>query len=282
VATVCLASDISDRTQAAEERERLIAQLRNANEKLQSIDQIKTNFISMVSHELRTPLTTIKAFVELLLVKRDMPDERRAKLMSTVNEEADRLARLIADLLDLTRIESGAMKWQTEEIQVESLIRNVIASMMPLFEKKGLRIATTFDPLPARIRGDRDRLVQVVTNLLSNAAKFTRPGGAIHVSARRDTSSPARIAVEVADTGIGIPAKDLELIFDKFHRSDEVQMIGIEGTGLGLAIAREIVEHHGGRIWAGSTYGQGSVFTFTLPLAEGKGTVAGGGTGRDG
>ncbi len=270
MATVCLLNDITGRKQADEERERLIAQLQEANEKLKSIDKMKTNFISMVSHELRTPLTTIKAFVELLLFKQGIPDEKKVKLMSTVNVETDRLARLITDLLDLSRIEAGSMKWQMGEVSVEELIQSVIASMGVLFENKGLRVTAAFSPPLSRVRGDRDRLVQVVTNLLSNAVKFTQEGGAIQVAVRQETEPLAQIVVEISDDGIGIPDMHIGLIFEKFHRSDDKLTAAIEGTGLGLAITRQIVEHHGGRIWATSTHGRGSVFTFTLPVGTAR------------
>jgi PAS domain S-box-containing protein len=265
VATVCLVSDVTDRKHAEEEREQLIAQLQKANEKLQSMDEMKSNFITMVSHELRTPLTTIKAFVELLLMKQGMPEAQKRKLMSTVNVETDRLARLINDLLDLARIETGAMKWQIDEVSMEDLVLNVIESMALLFENKGLRVTTSFGSSLPRFSGDRDRLVQVVTNILSNAVKFTPAGGSIHVAVRRE-AAPGQIVVEISDSGIGIPAGDLDLIFEKFHRSDDKAIAAIEGTGLGLAITRQIVEHHGGRIWADSTHGKGSMFTFTVPL----------------
>lgn len=269
VATVCLVNDITDRKQAEEEREELIAQLQKANEKLQSIDKMKTSFISMVSHELRTPLTTIKAFIELLLIKQGMPDEQKAKLMSTINAETDRLSRLITDLLDLSKIESGSMKWKIGEVSIEELIRSVIASMELLFEGKGLRVTQDFTPSLSRISGDRDRLVQVVTNLLSNAIKFTPRGGAIHIAARPKAAWPqAEVVVEISDTGIGIPAAHIDLIFEKFYRSDDAATAAIEGSGLGLAITRQIIEYHGGRIWATSRHGKGSTFTFTLPLPK--------------
>jgi PAS domain S-box-containing protein len=264
VATVCLLKDITGRKGADEEREQLIAQLREANEKLQSMDKMKTNIISMVSHELRTPLTTIKAFVELLLLKQGMPDEQKVRLMSTVNLETDRLARLITDLLDLSRIEAGSMKWQFGEVSLEDLIRSVIGNMGVLFENKGLQVTALFSAPLSCLPGDRDRLVQVVTNILSNAVKFTPRGGSIHVSVRQET---AQMVVEVSDSGIGIPAEHIDLIFEKFHRSDDLLTEAIEGTGLGLAITRQIVEHHGGKIWATSTHGKGSTFTFTLPLS---------------
>jgi PAS domain S-box-containing protein len=264
IATVCLLKDITGRKRAEGERERLIAQFQEANEKLQSMDKMKTNIISMVSHELRTPLTTIKAFVELLLLKQGMPDDQKVRLMNTVNVETDRLARLITDLLDLSRIEAGSMKWQSGELSLEELIRSVIASMGVLFENKGLRVTTWFSAPLSRLSGDRDRLVQVMTNILSNAVKFTPAGGSIHVSVRQEET---QIVVEISDSGIGIPAAHIDLIFEKFHRSDDQLTAAIEGTGLGLAITRQIVEHHGGRIWAASTHGKGSTFTFTLPLS---------------
>ena len=260
--------DVSEQHLAEVERELLIARLRDANEKLQSLDKVKTNFITMVSHELRTPLTTIKAFVELILLKEGMPDTQKVKLMKTVNVEADRLARLITDLLDLARIESGAIKWQRDELFVESLVHEVVTSMTLLLERKKIRLTTDYNADLFPVLGDRDRLVQVVTNILSNAVKFTPQAGAIHVSVRQEQHPVPQIVVEIADTGVGIAATDLDLIFEKFHRSEDKQTSGIEGTGLGLAISREIVEHHGGRIWCVSTHGKGSVFTFTLPVAE--------------
>jgi PAS domain S-box-containing protein len=258
--------DVTEQKKANEERERLIGQLRRANEKLRSLDQVKTNFISMASHELRTPLTTIKAFVELLLEKRDMPEERKLILVGTVKEETDRLVRLISDLLDLARIESGSMKWQVEVIELETLVRAVVGRMAVLFEKKGLRMESRFEEGIFRVAGSRDRLVQVLTNVLSNAVKFTPAGGAVWIAMRRENIPQPRAVVEISDTGIGIPENEVELIFERFHRTNDLHKTGMEGTGLGLAIARDIVEHHGGRIWAASGEEKGSVFTIALPL----------------
>jgi len=241
-------------------------QLLETNRKLQEIDKMKSDFISVVSHELRTPLTTIKAFVELILMKPEMQTQQRAKLASTINLEADRLTRLIEDLLDLARIEADSMKWRFEELSIEAVILQSLENIRPLLENKGLHLTTRFNsPLPVLV-GDRDRLAQVVTNIISNAIKFSSAGGSIHIAVNSVSAPPAQIVVEISDTGIGIPAKDLELIFEKFQRSGDQLTNTIEGSGLGLAIARQIVEHHGGRIWATSTYGKGSTFTFTIPL----------------
>jgi PAS domain S-box-containing protein len=274
LATVCVMSDITDQKRAEGDREKLIAQLQEANEKfqeanakLQTIDKMKSDFVSVVSHELRTPLTTIKAFIEILNMKPRMPEDQKAKLMNTINVETDRLTLLISDLLDLARIEAGSMKWRIENIFVDEIIQNAVSTMMPLFENKNIRLTTALTPPLSPVAGDRDRLLQVVTNILSNAVKFTPTGGSIHIAVHEEKDPAPQIVVEIIDTGMGIRSADLELIFEKFHRSGDPHVNSIDGTGLGLAIARQIVEYHGGRIWAASTFGMGSTFTFTLPSA---------------
>jgi len=199
-------------------------------------------------------------------MKPDMPLEKRMKLAGSISAESDSLARLISDLLDLARIESASVAWRAEPVAMEEMIRKAVESMQPLLEKKDLRLTVAIDPPLPDIVGDRGRLHQVMTNLLSNAVKFTPAGGTVRVAGRWRPGPFAHIAVEVADSGIGIPEADLQRIFEKFQRSDDRQTGGVEGTGLGLAIARRIVEHHGGTIWAASAPGRGSVFTFTLPL----------------
>jgi len=246
---------------------RMNAQLQESNRKLLEIDKLKTDFLSVVSHELRTPLTTIKAFSELLIMKPHMGQQRKEKLMSVITVETNRLQRLINDLLDLSRIEAGAMEFRVEPVAIEDIITSSITGMGPLFASKKLRLTTDFAPLRTIISGDRDRLVQVVTNILSNAVKFTPSGGSILVAVRREPAPCDEALIEVSDTGVGISAHDLGMIFEKFHRVGDQLTNTIEGTGLGLAIARQIVEHHGGRIWAKSTPGKGSTFSFTLPFA---------------
>ena len=239
-------------------------QLAEANRRLQEIDRMKSEYLSVVSHEFRTPLATIKAFAEIIAMKPDLPEERRTRLLGTINNESERLTRLITDLLDLATIEAGSVRWRSEELSIADVIRDSLEGTSQLIETRALSVTTNFDPALPLLHGDRDRLVQVVTNLLSNAAKFTQPGGAIHIAARQE---PSRVIVDIADTGRGIPTADLDRIFDKFHRSGDPEHAGTEGTGLGLAIVRHIVEHHGGRIWASSDRGKGSTFSFTLPLS---------------
>jgi signal transduction histidine kinase len=240
--------------------------LEQANRKFREIDQVKSDFISIVSHELRTPLTSIKAFTELILIKPQMTAERRNKLLMIVNNETDRLARLINDVLDLTKIESGKLSWNVTKVSLEDIIQTSVSGIQSLADNKSLVMTTSVTrPLPL-IFGDRDRLIQVITNILSNAIKFTPQGGKIQITAHQGETPKPQLVVAVSDTGVGIPTEDLKLIFDKFRRSGDILTNNTEGTGLGLTITRQIIEYHGGTIWAESTPGRGSVFTFTLPL----------------
>jgi len=243
------------------------ARLQEANRKLQGVDRMKSDFISLVSHELRTPLTTIKALVELISMKPGMPNPQKTRIMATINVETDRLIRLIVDLLDLSRIEAGYVAWRSEDVSLEEVITNSLSCMGPLFENKGISLTTAISPSGLTVPGDRDRLIQVMTNILSNAVKFTPSGGAVHVAA---LSEGGQVVVEVSDTGSGVAAQELERIFEKFHRSRSRTATAIEGTGLGLAISRQIVDYHGGKIWAVSEAGKGSTFFITFPAATGR------------
>lgn len=241
-------------------------ELEEANRKLQELDRLKSDFISIVSHELRTPLTSIKAFAELIIMKPHMPDERRLRLLKIINSETDRLARLINDMLDLTKIESGKMSWHISRLSIEDVIHTSVAGIQPLADAKGLHVSTNIEPYMPQIRGDRDRLIQVMTNIISNSIKFTPQGGSIRINARLERTPRPQILVEISDTGVGIPKEELGSIFDKFRRTGDLLTSSAEGSGLGLSISRLIVEHHGGDIWANSDLGYGSTFTFTLPL----------------
>jgi len=240
-------------------------QLQEANRRLIAIDRMKTDFVSVVSHELRTPITTIKAFAELLVIKPGMPEPQKVRLMSTINAETDRLTRLIADLLDLARIEGGAVPWRRERLLLADVIGDALSAMGPLFENKKLAVLPDLEPDLPVLMGDRDRIMQVLINILSNAVKFTPERGTIRVAARRDPAAHGWVLVEVSDTGRGIPPEDIGLIFEKFQRAGDHLTSTVEGTGLGLAISRQIIEHHGGRIWVTSAWGAGSTFSFTLP-----------------
>ena len=261
VGIVYVAHDITKRKQAEDRLRTYSDELAAANKKLEALDRLKSEFVSTVSHELRTPLTSIKANVELILLKPSLQQEKKHRLLVTINEESDRLTRLVNDLLDLSRIEAGTVQWRREEVSMNSVIRISLDAILPLLRKKGLALKTAVAEAIPAISGDRDRLVQVMNNLLSNAVKFTPAGGVIAVTARQEGQ---QLIVSVEDTGAGIPAEDIAFIFDKFHRSRDQAMT--EGTGLGLTIARQIVEYHGGAIHVSSVYGAGTTMTFSLPV----------------
>lgn len=241
-------------------------ELEEANRKLKEIDRLKSDFISVVSHELRTPITSIKAFAELILMKPKMPVEKKTRLINIINNESDRLTRLVGDILDLTKIEAGKLSWNITKVNIDEVIQTSVAGIHSLADNKSITITTTIQRSLPWMYGDKDRLVQVITNILSNAIKFTPQGGKIRIAASFELTPRSRIVVSVSDTGVGIPEQDLDLIFEKFRRSGDVLTNRSEGTGLGLAISRQIIDYHGGTIWATSALGEGSTFTFTLPL----------------
>jgi PAS domain S-box-containing protein len=264
VGIVYVAHDITRRKQAEEGLKRFSEELQEANKRLETVDKLKSDFVSIVSHEIRTPLTSIKAFAELLLLKPAMPPERKTKLLRMVNDESDRLGRLINDLLDLSRMEAGSV-WHYQPVSLRDVIQSSLDGIAPLAQNKGLLVTTALDGSLPAIIGDPDRLLQVVTNLLSNAVKFTPEGGTITVAAHAEEEPRPQIVLTVSDTGEGIPAEDLPHIFEKFHRARADTLKKIDGTGLGLTITHQIVEHHGGSIRVVSTPGVGSAFTVTLP-----------------
>ncbi|HEY7062586.1 MAG TPA: response regulator [Chloroflexota bacterium] len=229
------------------------------------LDRMKTEFVSQVSHELRTPLTAIKGFTDMLLDgdAGDL-DEEQEEYLNIVKQNVDRLVSLINDLLDISRIESGRVKLQLESINLGAIVESVVTTMRPLVEGKSQTLAVAVEPALPLARGDHDRIVQVVTNLVSNAYKYTPTGGAIRVEAGRD-GDLARIAVR--DSGIGIAPEDVAQLFTRFFRVDSSLTREIGGTGLGLSIVKSIVEMHGGTVVVESEPDKGSTFSFTVPLA---------------
>jgi signal transduction histidine kinase len=198
-----------------------------------------------------------------------MNSERKTTLLRKINDESDRLARLINDLLDLSRIESGSMSWRSEPVSLSEIVQASVDAMMPLALNKGVVLSQSTDGALRGLIGDRDRLLQVMTNLLSNAVKFTPAGGSITVTACREEVPSPRFVVTVRDTGAGVAADDLPHIFEKFRRGHSVEGGAVEGSGLGLAISSQIVEHYGGTIQAASVFGAGSTFTVILPADRG-------------
>jgi signal transduction histidine kinase len=288
-------------------------QLSEANEalevshrKLQEFDQLKSDFVSNVSHELRTPLTAIRMSVDNLLdgVVGEVSPTLRGYL-TKVQNNTDRLVRLISDLLDLSRIEAGRIELHRTKVDLGDVIQDVVDSLRPMAAEKGLELSVVASPTASYAHADRDKLQQVLINLAGNAVKFTPRGGAITISTRSavapafqgsagsgasepsptDEAAPLRsgsptpppatspvptrfVEVSVADTGEGIPPEELDAIFDKFHQVRREGRYKAHGTGLGLSIAKSLIELHGGRIRVESHPERGSRFIFTLPVTE--------------
>jgi len=260
--------------QMVADMKRSTEELREANRKLTQLDRVKSELVSIVSHELRTPVTSIKAFTELILMKPNMEPDRQRKMLTTIKDESDRLSRLINDTLDLTKIEEGRGNWRITSVTAEEIIHRAVDCIKAHADNKSINLTIRLEPSLPSFEGDKDRLIQVVTNILSNAVKFTPTSGAIEINAFLEKGPEPRISVTVADTGRGIPAEHLQRIFEKFYRVDDALTSSTgDGIGLGLTIASSIVDYHGGRIWAESRPGAGSRFTFTLPL-RGAGSKA--------
>jgi len=251
---------LADRTN---EVRRAYAELASAHEELLGIDEMKTSFLANVSHELRTPLTAIRSFSEILL-SYESDHETQQEFMGIINSESERLTRLINDVLDITKIEAGRTDWHIDLVRIDDVLRESARTCAALIEEKGLSFELE---LPAHIPpvwADRDRAIQIVANLLGNAIKFTNHGKITLTAHVIDNE----VHTSVTDTGIGIALEDHERIFEKFQQVGDTLTDKPNGTGLGLCLCRNMIAHQGGRIWVDSVLGQGSTFTFSLPLAE--------------
>lgn len=247
---------------------RATAELRAANEQLRQLDRMKDDFISTVTHELRTPLTSIRAFSEMLLddPRIDLNDRRR--FLGIIVGETERLSRLINQILDLAKLESGRADWTSVEVDLAQVIHETCASLSQLYKERGVALHLEIaEPLPI-VMADHDRLTQVMINLLSNAVKFVPPEtGRVRVVAERVSGA---VRVMVADNGPGIRPEDREVIFEKFRQGgQDVLTEKPQGTGLGLPISRQIIEYFGGRLWLESPEEGGAIFVFTLPVPTG-------------
>jgi signal transduction histidine kinase len=240
-------------------------ELRRANERLQELDRLKDDFVSTITHELRTPLTSIRAFSEILSDNPDLDAAERAEYLQIVVQETERLTRLINQVLDLSKLESGGAQWHIEPVDLGEVLTMSAQATAQIFRDR--RVALEVDvPEPAPIvRADRDRLVQVLLNLLSNAVKFCpRETGRVRIGV---LTHGGVVRVDVRDNGPGVAGEDREVIFEKFRQGGDTRTNRPAGTGLGLPISRQIVEHLGGRLWVESRSGEGATFSFTLPAA---------------
>jgi len=230
-------------------------------------ERAKSEFVSTVSHELRTPMTSIKGYTDLLLMGAvgELTEQQR-HFVTIIRNNADRLTALVSDLLDISRIESGRVELDLRAVPIHEVVEQVVGSLQPRAQSRDLTMEVHVDKdLPA-VWGDSDRIAQILTNLVGNAIQYTPPGGKITVSAQ--VRADEMMEVSVADTGIGIAREDQEKIFDRFFRADDPFVQETPGTGLGLPITASLVAMHGGEIWVESELGEGSTFTFTLPLAR--------------
>jgi two-component system, OmpR family, phosphate regulon sensor histidine kinase PhoR len=231
--------------------------------RVRRLETVRRDFISNLSHELRTPLASLKALTETLQegALEDPPAARR--FLGRMETEVDALTQMATELLELSRIESGQVPLELKPVPVASLLVSAEERMRAQAERAGLSLRL----LPAQdkleVLADPPRLEQVLVNLIHNAIKFTPPGGMVDLTAQPDGDY---VCFTVQDTGVGIPADELERIFERFYKADRARSSG--GTGLGLSISRHLVEAHGGRIWAESEEGRGSAFHFTLPVAS--------------
>jgi putative ABC transport system substrate-binding protein len=237
-----------------------------ANEKLKELDRMKSDFVSHVSHELRTPLTAIKGAVDLMLREITGPlTEKQVHYLTRVRSNTQHLAGLINDLLDLAKIESGRIEVKSTRVSLSGLVHEVVEALRPVAAEKAIVLEATTPEPSILVWADRDKINQVLMNLIGNAIKFTPVRGKITISASRNGGES--VQVSVSDTGPGVPAEEREKIFAKFYQVAEGNGENSKGTGLGLAIAKALVELHGGKIWVESEEGCGSTFSFTLPVS---------------
>jgi signal transduction histidine kinase len=259
--------------------EQATADLREANNQLQSLDRLKDDFMSSVTHELRTPLTSIRALAELMQADEGMPGAQRQQFIGIIVAETERLTRLVNQVLDMAKIEAGHADWHVAAVDLRALVTQAVATTAEVFRERAAQVHVHLPAQVPTLQADPDRLMQVLLNLLSNAAKFVpQPGGEVVVSVQADAQG---VTVSVQDNGPGIDPAQALLVFDRFHQGGDAARRP-QGTGLGLPISRQIVEHFGGRLWLeppptpGPTPTQGptqllppapgACFSFWLPL----------------
>lgn len=246
----------------ADEAERLAKREADARARLEELDVMKTDFIAITSHELRTPLSSIRGFVDALRRRRHaLPDEQVDEFLAIVQLQGDRLARLVEDLLTVSRLEAGVLTLSPESTDVAELLHDVIRALGDDAKRIDWHPSPDIPPIVV----DPQRLAQVLTNLLTNALKFSPPSRRIVV--RADPTPAAGVSFSVTDGGGGIPPDQIDRIFERFHQAQQVQRREAEGVGLGLYITKELVERMDGEVRVSSVVGEGATFTVTLPAA---------------
>lgn len=264
-----------------------VQEIQEKNKELYRLEHLKSEFVSIVSHELRTPITPLKTALQIISSGRaGAVTESMNKFLTMANKNIESFAKIINDLLDMSKIEAGKMDYKFSSTNFEKIIDYVISQQNNVAEEKGLKLTTTFDDNFASVFADSSRMTQVLNNLLSNAIKFTREGGAIDISTKivdaKDINCPEYFADEikklkgkyiqvcVKDEGIGIEEENLPKVFDQFKQLESSLSREVGGTGLGLPIVRKILDAHNGAIWAESKINEGSSFYFVLPILSEK------------
>lgn len=259
-----LAEVLAERAALAIENAKLYTEQVDARRKVEDLSRLKDEFLSIASHELRTPVTSIKGYTQLAKsLIREGDHATAEEYLEIALDQIDRMSRLILELLDVSRIETGRLEIRREPIPWSTFVRDVVHRHHTAFSDRRFHLDVPDDH--RFVNGDRDRLEQVLANLLENAVKYSLHGSEIfvNVDGRGD-----QVVTAVRDRGIGIPADELAQVFERFHRGRQVSSTNYGGLGLGLYITKQIVERHGGSIWVDSKEGSGTTFYFSLPAAE--------------
>lgn len=252
---------VAERTSELKEKHN---ELEKAYEELKTLDKAKDDFLSLVSHELRTPLSSILLYSEMLLDGLAKNPEDQTEFLTTIVDNCKRLTRLINDVLDLSKIEAGRMPFTTQELNIKELVLETLSSLRPTHESRGIKFDCEQIGNTPHLLGDRDKIIQVLTNITSNAIRFTPKGGLINVSLRCNKKMGI---IAVKDTGKGIKKEEIPKVFDRFTQLESIDHHS-EGTGLGMTISKSIIERSGGKIWIESEVEKGTTVFFTLPRAN--------------
>jgi signal transduction histidine kinase len=264
--TVRLLSTFATQSALAIQNARLFLEIEDKSRQLEVASQHKSEFLANMSHELRTPLNAIIGFSEVLSDRMfgDL-NEKQEEYLKDIYASGTHLLSLINDILDLSKIEAGRMELELTEFHLPEAIENALTLVRERSGRRGIALAHTMDERLGEVRGDERKVKQVLLNLLSNAIKFTPEGGRIEVTA---VAKDGLVEVSVRDTGVGIAPEDQERVFEEFRQVGTADKKA-EGTGLGLTLCRKFIELHGGKIWVKSQVGEGSIFTFTIPVRHG-------------